>query len=253
MNTDIFKKCLGFKLAGVLSANHHILLTARNLDSVNQAKCKIKTIVPNASITTQQLDVSRFDSIKVFHKWMISTNTTVDIIVNNVGVNDENQLENKAFDIMNTNLFGIINLTETITHLRWKNYFNIFYAWQIKIITTIYLKIIIRENDKIINITNGQRSHTQLKRRQLQNMVFAYSTTLQSIQSINQCLCQICLNRFSITKSIYILCSSWMRVKTDMGGPKAPSEIKDGIFTSKFLIQELPYGRKSTISCQVFQ
>ena len=45
---------------------------------------------------------------------MLSTNTTVDVIVNNAGVNDDKKLENKAFDIMNTNLFGIINLTETI-------------------------------------------------------------------------------------------------------------------------------------------
>lgn len=81
---------LGFKLAEVLSQKHHILLTARNLKSLNEAKCKITAIVPNASITTQELDVSRFDSIKSFHKWMLSTNTTVDVIVNNAGVNDEN-------------------------------------------------------------------------------------------------------------------------------------------------------------------
>ncbi len=45
---------------------------------------------------------------------MTTTNTTVDVIVNNAGVNDENKLEHPAFDILNTNLFGIINLTETI-------------------------------------------------------------------------------------------------------------------------------------------
>ena len=58
--------------------------------------------------------MSKFDSIKAFHKWMQTTNTTIDVIVNNAGVNDENNLENKAFDIMNTNVFGIIKLTETI-------------------------------------------------------------------------------------------------------------------------------------------
>jgi short-subunit dehydrogenase len=45
---------------------------------------------------------------------MSSGNIMVDGIVNNAGINDESKVEHLAFDIMNTNLFGIINLTETI-------------------------------------------------------------------------------------------------------------------------------------------
>lgn len=42
------------------------------------------------------------------------TNTKIDVIVNNAGLNDDSKVEHLAYDVINTNLFGVINLTETL-------------------------------------------------------------------------------------------------------------------------------------------
>ena len=46
--------------------------------------------------------------------------------------------------------------------------------------------------------------------------------------------------------------SEYSRVKTDMGGVKAPGEVIDGIKTSKYLIDEIPFGRNPDLHGKYF-
>ncbi|CAK78304.1 unnamed protein product (macronuclear) [Paramecium tetraurelia] len=245
---------LGFKLAEVLSPKHHILLTARNLSSLNEAKRKITAIVPNASITTQELDVSRFDSVKAFHKWMLSTNTTVDVIVNNAGVNDENQLENKAFDIMNTNLFGIINLTETILP-------QLTQDGKIILISSMLGKLKLQppSTQKLLQEKLTKQQILQFARDLIHNYKEGnygiWSSHIQPLYKVSKVLTNayarhVLADLVQPNQSIFCVHPGW--VKTDMGGPKAPGEVKDGIFTSRYLIEELPYGRNPQYHAKYF-
>lgn len=56
--------------------------------------------------------MASFESIKAFSKSLKSQK--LDVIVNNAGVNDDLQCERLAYTILNTNLGGLINLSETL-------------------------------------------------------------------------------------------------------------------------------------------
>jgi len=91
-----------------------IILTARNpkLGQAALEKLLKESKSSSSSLTFHQLDVSDSDSIDKFLNWVKEERKgSIDVLINNAGVNTEDTIQEKL-DLIRINLTGTIELTE---------------------------------------------------------------------------------------------------------------------------------------------
>jgi NAD(P)-dependent dehydrogenase (short-subunit alcohol dehydrogenase family) len=103
----------GAHFASVLAgAGAHVLLAARRLDALNEVAAKVRHVA-RGKVSTQELDVTRSDSIKA----VLEHIQGLDILVNNAGVaRGAAALDHSADDwdeVMDTNLKGVFLLAQS--------------------------------------------------------------------------------------------------------------------------------------------
>jgi len=78
---------IGLEASRVLSSKGaHVIMTARNLKSGNEAMVSIKKENPHAKLDLMQLDLSDFDSIHAFSEDFHKKYKHLDVLINNAGV-----------------------------------------------------------------------------------------------------------------------------------------------------------------------
>ncbi|MEV0945543.1 SDR family NAD(P)-dependent oxidoreductase [Rhodococcus sp. NPDC049939] len=78
---------LGYETAAVLAARGaHVVLAVRNLEKGKQAADRIKTAIPDASVTLQQLDLTSLENIHEAAEELRANHPRIDLLINNAGV-----------------------------------------------------------------------------------------------------------------------------------------------------------------------
>ena len=78
---------LGYECSKALAAaGGHIIMAARNMVKVEEAKAKILELSPDASLETIELDLGSLDSVRGTAESIGATQRSIDILLNNAGV-----------------------------------------------------------------------------------------------------------------------------------------------------------------------
>jgi carbonyl reductase 1 len=99
----------------------NVVMTARN--DVAGKKAYDEIVGLNSAFKSrlfyQNLDITSDDSVKAFHKWLSTTFTRFDVLVNNAAVATKgSEFNAQVVDFTLTpNFYGTINLTETLLPL----------------------------------------------------------------------------------------------------------------------------------------
>lgn len=172
---------LGLEATKVLtSKGAHVIMTARNLKSGNEAISLIKKTNPNAKLDLMQLDLSNFASIHKFTKEFHTKYTQLDILINNAGVMTpvKRELTKQNFEIQfGTNHLGHFLLTGLLLDLL-KNTPNSRIAIQSSGMHKAEMgKPDIHFDD--LNFDKGYNKHIAYAQSKLANLLFAYELDRQ--------------------------------------------------------------------------
>ncbi len=78
---------LGYETALALAGREmDVVLACRNMEKAGQARENILKQIPNASVTTMNLDLSRLNSVRVFAELFSSQYQRLDLLINNAGI-----------------------------------------------------------------------------------------------------------------------------------------------------------------------
>ncbi|KAM5344588.1 hypothetical protein ACJ41O_013123 [Fusarium nematophilum] len=116
---------IGYDTAYVLanaSPGHHVVLSARSPERGQKALAEIQARAPAGTLSFLELDVTSDDSIKAAVEKLEAGFGRLDVLVNNAGIatSDELTREN-IYKALNTNVFGVILLTDALSHLLQKS------------------------------------------------------------------------------------------------------------------------------------
>ena len=108
---------VGFKTAEIsayLGAN--VILACRSMERAQEARLKLISDNPEASISVMQLDLASLSSIEVFSKNLVSNKVNIDMFVNNAGVfRQPGKKTEDGFDlVIGTNYIGTYYLSELL-------------------------------------------------------------------------------------------------------------------------------------------
>ena len=108
---------VGFKTAEISAyLGADAILACRNTERAEEARLKLITDYPKASISVMQLDLANFLSIEAFSEELMSKKADVDVFVNNAGA--FRQLGKKTADgfdlVIGTNYIGTYYLSERL-------------------------------------------------------------------------------------------------------------------------------------------
>src|SRR5690606_31366175 len=96
--------------------NAKIALIARNEQKLNQAKQAILNETPQAEIAVYSVDITHTEKSKNVIEAIANTFGSIDMLINSAGILIEGYFENMALkdfeNIMNTNFFSLVNMTQ---------------------------------------------------------------------------------------------------------------------------------------------
>lgn len=103
--------------------NAKIALIARNEQKLNQAKQAILNETPQAEIAVYSVDITHTEKSKNVIEAIANTFGSIDMLINSAGILIEGYFENMALkdfeNIMNTNFFSLVNMTQvTLPYLK---------------------------------------------------------------------------------------------------------------------------------------
>jgi retinol dehydrogenase-12 len=108
---------LGYETAIALAkAKANVILACRNAERCEDAKRKILSEVPSATVSWLELDVSSLRSVQQFVERYVSQFHSIDVLVNNAGISlHDRQLSPDGFEMqMATNHLGHFHLTSLL-------------------------------------------------------------------------------------------------------------------------------------------
>jgi NAD(P)-dependent dehydrogenase (short-subunit alcohol dehydrogenase family) len=245
-------KGIGYALIeGLLKekSNLRIILTSRNENLGQTALKSLISKYPNSKsqLFYHQLDITKNESIKEILKWIKSTFGKIDYLCNNAGV-----YKNPKKEVIETNIFGTINLTEELLK-----------------------EDLINKNGKIINTGSelgssysvvGKNSNDYKNAKTVSDLINLTNKYLNNeINGSPYAVSKLTLHVYSkilgnrkdiVEKNIgaYSMAPGWCR--TDMGGSGAPYSAEHGAETDIYIIK-LPdkidpkYQGKYFIDCKV--
>lgn len=208
-------KGLGFEIALRLSRQPglRVVVTARSLKNVNEAREKLNSLQVNADV--QQLDVTNDESVKSFAEWIEATYGRVDILVNNAGVNPYHSVEEASvltakaqvlLDTINTNAAGMLRISQALIPMMKRHNYG-----------------------RVVNVSTEMSS--------LNLMLGDYYPVAPSYRASKVVMNALALLIAKELKGTDILVNSyspgWMR--TDIGGPDAPFTVEEGAETAVYL------------------
>ncbi|EGR34095.1 short chain dehydrogenase reductase family protein, putative [Ichthyophthirius multifiliis] len=239
---------LGYNLARYLcKQTYHkllIILTARNKQKGRNVVIQLKQEFPYCNIIYQYLDVSDKTTIRNFVDWLEIKIGKVDFLINNAGIHEGFGVKAdhlQAYEIFNTNLFGLIGLTEQMLQCL---------SSKGKIIcVSSRLGLTIQHDTQIESILSNPKLNqkkiielaeeyiNKLKENQLQywnQSPFAASKSL-----VNAYIRHDVSKKLEEQQMAFSVCPGWCQTET--GGSKAPFSCEQGIESIIYLMFEVEY------------
>ncbi|WP_210418830.1 oxidoreductase [Aliikangiella coralliicola] len=104
---------------GLLKSGFHVVMACRSLEKANKAKIQILTDFPSSKLEVMTVDLSDFESVKIFAQEFQSKFQRLDILVNNAGILLNKPKKNRANIEMQfaTNHLGHFLLTSLLLPL----------------------------------------------------------------------------------------------------------------------------------------
>jgi len=185
----------------------HVILTSRNFDRGTLALRDLD----NESIRYHQLDVTSQNSIAGLHDYIKREFGSLDVLVNNAGIN---------YDTWHTALGADLdNVRETFET-------NFFGAWQtIQILLPMLTK---SKSARVINVSSGAGA--------LNDMGAGTPGYSASKAALNVLTIKMAAELIKNKISINSVCPGWVR--TEMGGATAPRSVEEGAETIVWLATE---------------
>ncbi|CAD8204375.1 unnamed protein product [Paramecium octaurelia] len=222
---------LGLKLAEVLAEKYSLVLTARKQDELEKIKENLQKKFQNLEIRTHQLDVSNKESVRNLKDWLIQQHLKIDVLVNNAGVSQDPR------QIIDINVIGTIDVSEQLLSTLTDD-------GKIILVSSILGKL----------DSQPQELKEQLLERKTKEEILLLSEEFIIRNQVNLTVysaSKALLNAYGRyvlsglvkpNQSVYCMHPGW--IKTDMGGPQAPGSLDDGVVTSQYLINDLPFQRE---------
>ncbi|CAD8122155.1 unnamed protein product [Paramecium sonneborni] len=230
---------LGLKLAEVLAEKYSLILTARKVEELEKIKINLEKKFQNVEIRTHQLDISKKDSVSKLKDWLIKEQLKIDVLVNNAGV-----IENPRL-IIDINVIGTIDVSEQLLPTLTDD-------GKILLVSSIL--------GKLNNQPKELKEQLQYKKTkeeiiELSEQFIKSNDNSRIVYSASKALLNA-YGRYVLSglvkpnQSIFCMHPGW--IKTDMGGPYAPGNLDDGVVTSQFLINNLPFQRNDKYHAKYF-
>jgi short-subunit dehydrogenase len=123
MNIIITGASRGFgkSIAEIFAANgHNLYISSRNEVSLYKAMEELTTRFPEVSIKARPFDLSRKEQVKDFGNWLLESNISIDILINNAGSFEPgsvyNEPEGTMENMMTVNFYSAYHLTRLLIH-----------------------------------------------------------------------------------------------------------------------------------------
>jgi NAD(P)-dependent dehydrogenase (short-subunit alcohol dehydrogenase family) len=191
-----------------------VILTARHETEGKKAVSDLKG--EGLQVVFHPLDITVSDSVQTFVDWLTTNYGKLDVLVNNAGIFSTTGIADAPLSeiqsILNTNLVGIIHLTQQLLPLLHKS-----------------------NEGRIINISSGMGTIEGVK----EGGFGGYRLSKAGLNMITMMFAK----ELAPTKlKINAMCPGW--VKTDMGGSAAPRSVTQGADTAMWLAtaKEIPTG-----------
>ncbi|CAD8201504.1 unnamed protein product [Paramecium pentaurelia] len=221
---------LGLKLAEVLAEKYSLILTARKQDELERIKENLEKKFQNLEIRTHQLDVSNKESVANLKDWLVQQHLKIDVLVNNAGVSQNPR------SIIDINVIGTIDVSEQLLTTLTED-------GKILLVSSILGKLNSQPKELKEQL---QQKKTKEEIIQLSEEFIKKNDNNLAVYSASKAILNA-YGRYVLSglvkpnQSIYCMHPGW--IKTDMGGPQAPGSLDDGVVTSQFLINNLPFQR----------
>ncbi|CAD8109859.1 unnamed protein product [Paramecium primaurelia] len=221
---------LGLKLAEVLAEKYSLILTARKQDELERIKENLEKKFQNLEIRTHQLDVSNKESVTNLKDWLVQQHLKIDVLVNNAGVSQNPR------SIIDINVIGTIDVSEQLLTTLTED-------GKILLVSSILGKLNSQPKELKEQL---QQKKTKEEIIQLSEEFIKKNDNNLAVYSASKAILNA-YGRYVLSglvkpnQSIYCMHPGW--IKTDMGGPQAPGSLDDGVVTSQFLINNLPFQR----------
>jgi NAD(P)-dependent dehydrogenase (short-subunit alcohol dehydrogenase family) len=202
-------KGIGLEVVRQLAARGwHVFLTGRSLASVRKAAAPL-----GPSVTAVPLDVTSRISVDAAFSVVSQTVTHLDVLVNNAGILDDDDLS--IFDLDPQRLRRMFE-TNTIGAL---------------IVTQVFLPLLRKsQSGRIINVSSGAGQLTGMG-----TWAPAYSISKTALNGVTgQFAAALADSKIAVNS----VCPGWVR--TDMGGRQAPRSVEEGADTIVWLAAEAP-------------
>lgn len=205
-------KGIGFEVCRQLvTRRFQVFLTARSFEAGNKACRLLKDA--GASVRFVELDVTSPESVQAAAEVVASHTRRLDVLVNNAGIceDPDRSIMDVTPDIFNrtlqTNTLGPLMLTQKLWPLLAKS-----------------------KAARVINVSSGLGS--------LSDMSSGYPSYRMSKAALNALTRILAAELASKNVAVNSVSPGWVR--TDMGGPGAPSSIQEGADTIVWLATEAP-------------
>jgi len=249
-------KGIGYAVIDSLMAGsvpYNIVLTSRDEKRGEEAAAKLKEKHKDSkcSLRVEQLDVIDSASVKHFLDRIVASLKTIDVLVNNAGINIKNADIQQKLDVLNTNFLSTVSLTEQILPHLAKDGKIIMVSSRAGLLSSQgaavqeILKDSTLDEKRLMDLSGKLYEHYELGNNN--ELGFSNDSYSDSKVLLNAYTRWVLKPKLAGDQQCFAMTPGHCR--TDMGGDKAPRSAEEGVGTVIYLVN-LPFKRNDDLNGQ---